>query len=42
MASPGHRANILHGKFRYGGLAVGTVTLAGVGPVRLWVNTFGR
>jgi uncharacterized protein YkwD len=42
MASPGHRANILHGKFRYGGLAVGTITLAGVGPVRVWVNTFGR
>jgi uncharacterized protein YkwD len=42
MASPGHRANILDRDFRYGGLAVGTVTLAGVGPVRLWVNTFGR
>ena len=42
MASPGHRANILRGKFRYGGLAVGTVTLPGVGAVRLWVNTFGR
>jgi uncharacterized protein YkwD len=42
MASPGHRANILRGKFRYGGFAVGTVTLAGVGAVRLWVNTFGR
>jgi uncharacterized protein YkwD len=42
MASPGHRANILRGTFRYGGFAVGTVTLADVGAVRLWVNTFGR
>ena len=42
MASPGHRANILDRSFRYGGLAVGTVTLPGVGAVRLWVNTFGR
>ena len=42
MASPGHRANILDRSFRYGGLAVGTVTLPGVGSVRLWVNTFGR
>ena len=42
MASPGHRANILDRSFRYGGLAVGAVTLPGVGSVRLWVNTFGR
>jgi uncharacterized protein YkwD len=42
MGSPGHRANILSRSFRYGGLAVGTVTLSGVGQVRLWVNTFGR
>jgi len=42
MHSPGHRANILRRSFRYQGLAVGTVTLAGVGQVRVWVNTFGR
>jgi uncharacterized protein YkwD len=42
MHSPGHKANVLRRSFRYQGLAVGTVTLAGVGPVRVWVNTFGR
>ena len=41
MQSPGHRANIMSRSFRYEGLAVRSVSLPGLGAVRVWVNTFG-
>ena len=41
MNSPGHRANIMSRSFRLEGLAVRTVSLPGVGSVRLWAQTFG-
>jgi uncharacterized protein YkwD len=42
MNSPGHRANIMSRSFRYEGLAVRTVSLPGIGSVRVWAQTFGR
>jgi uncharacterized protein YkwD len=41
LASPPHRANLLNGKFRMQGIDVRTVSLPGVGRVRLWTHTFG-
>jgi uncharacterized protein YkwD len=42
MNSPGHRANIMSRAFRYEGLAVRTVSLPGIGSVRVWAQAFGR